>query len=430
MTQKQIKQLFNKHFLPITILLVLLAGFFIYAHKADARIFSLIVVLQIIALIFLFYFRSYAEGETTSIRLKKEEYLEQINLLNSDVEKENLAQHSLFERIEAYSKLKSLAERLSACVTSAEAAGVLAERTDELFCRHDATTILYLFHLKTGEFGLVCATKAGAKANIRSKNGDAFDAWVLKNLKPLLVENVKNDFRFDVEKNVHPDDDRLRSSIIEVPLMVGSKVLGILRVDSPQENHFTTDDLRFLSRIADLGAVAIESAQLYEHIQDLAIKDSLTGLYLRRYLMDRMSEELPRQLRRKKDLSFLMMDLDNFKDYNDRFGHVAGDMVLKKISEILLKNFKGPGNVICRYGGEEFALMLPDCPIDEARKLAEEFRQEVEETEIILRRERTKMTISVGVAGFPSDAQIKEELIQKADQALYQAKKKGRNRVC
>jgi diguanylate cyclase (GGDEF)-like protein len=429
LTQKQKKLLFNKYFLPITIALVLLVGFFIYASKVDARVFPLIAFLQIVILALLLYFRSYLENELTSIKLKKEEYLEQVNLLSLDIEKENLAQHSFFERIEAYSKLKTLAEQLSMCTSCAEAAGILTERTDELFGRHDAITILYLFHLKTGEFGLASAVKSGMKADIRSKKGDTFDHWVIKNLKPLLVENTKNDFRFDAEKN-SSREERLRSSLIAVPLIVGSKVLGILRVDSPDENRFTTDDLRFLSRIADLGAVALESAQLYEHIQDLAIKDSLTGLYLRRYLMDRMTEELTRELRRKKELSFLMMDLDYFKDYNDRFGHVAGDIVLKKISEILLKNFKKPGNIICRYGGEEFALMLPDCSKEEARQLAEDFRKEVEGTEIVLRREKTNITISVGIASFPSDAQIKEELIHKADQALYQAKRNGRNRVC
>jgi len=430
LTQKQKKLLFNKYFLPITILLVLLAGFFIYASKVDSRVFSLIAFSQIIVLVMLLYFRSYLENELTSIRLKKEEYIEQVNLLSLDIEKENVAQHSLFERTEDYSKLKTLAEKLSMCVTCLEAAGILTERTDELFCRHDATTILYLFHSKTGEFGLVSSMKSGAKTDIRSKKGDTFDQWVIKNLKPLLIENAKTDFRFDAEKSYLQDQERLWSSLIAVPLLIGNKMLGILRVDSPAENRFKTDDLRFLSRIADLGAVAIESAQLYEHIQDLAIKDSLTGLYLRRYLMERMTEELPRQLRRKQELSFLMMDLDYFKDYNDRFGHVAGDIVLRKLSEILIKIFKKPGNIICRYGGEEFALMLPDCPMDEARQLAEEFRQEVENTEIVLRREKTRITVSIGLASFPSDAQIKEELIQKADQALYQAKKKGRNRVC
>jgi diguanylate cyclase (GGDEF)-like protein len=430
LTQKQKKLLFNKYFLPITILLVLLAGFFIYASKVDARIFVLLVFLQIVSLPFLIYFRSFLENEFTSIKLKKEEYFEQVNLLSLDIEKENLAQHSLFERIEAYSKLKSLAEKLSLCSSCAEAAGILTERTDELFGRHDATTILYLFHPKTGQLGLVAAMKSGVKADIRHKKGDAFDHWIIKNLKSLLIENIKNDFRFDAEKSALQEEERLKSSLIAVPLTVGNKVLGILRVDSPDENRFAVDDLRFLSRIADLGAVALESSQLYEHIQDLAIKDSLTGLYLRRYLMDRLIEELPRQLRRKKDLSFLMMDLDHFKDYNDRFGHVAGDIVLRKLSEILDKNFKKPGNIICRYGGEEFAVMLPDCSKEEAHQLAEDFRKDVERTEVVLRREKTSVTISVGIASFPLEAQIKEELIHKADQALYQAKRKGRNRVC
>jgi diguanylate cyclase (GGDEF)-like protein len=245
-----------------------------------------------------------------------------------------------------------------------------------------------------------------------------------------MVENANNDFRFDAEKNSLQEEDRRYASLISIPLVVGNKVLGILRVDSPYEKRFMTDDLRFLSRIADLGAVALESAQLYEHVQDLAIKDSLTGLYLRRYLMERMSEELPRQLRRKQELTFLMMDLDCFKNYNDRFGHVAGDIVLRKVSEILIKNFKVPGNIICRYGGEEFAVMLPDCSRAEACQLAENFRRDVERAEIFLRRERTPITISIGVASFPSDAQIKEDLIHRADQALYQAKRNGRNQVC
>ena len=430
MIRKQSKRLFKKYSLPITIAVVLLAGFFIYAARGNARFFPLIGVLQLLILAFLVYLRAYLNSELTSIKLKKEEYLEEINVLTTDIEKENSAQRSLFERIEAYSKLKTMAEQLSLCASRAEASRVLVQSTDELFGRQEAVTLLYLFQLKAGELGLAAAMKAGARADIRTKKGDLFDRWALKNLKPLLVENAKSDFRFDAERDPLPDDTRVRTSLIAVPLVVGNKVLGILRVDSPKEKYFTVEDLRFLSRIADLGAVTLESAQLYEHIQELATKDSLTGLYLRRYLMDRLGEELPRQLRRKKEMAFLMMDLDYFKNYNDRFGHVAGDIVLKKISEILLKSFKGPGNIICRYGGEEFALMLPDCSRPEALQLAEDFRAEVEKTEIVLRRERTTVTISIGLAMFPADAQIKEELIQKADQALYQAKNKGRNRVC
>ncbi|MCX5681884.1 MAG: GAF domain-containing protein, partial [Candidatus Omnitrophica bacterium] len=265
----------------------MLAGFFICANKFNSQLFLLIGVLQVISLIILFWFRSYLEKELTSIKIKREEYLEKINLLNLDIEKENLTKQSLFERIAAYAKLKNLAESLSLAATCSEAAGIIAGKTDELLGSQDATTILYLFDPKTGEFGLVSAVKSGTKVRVLLKTGDSFDRWVIKNLKPLLVEDAKSDFRFDEGKNILNDNERIKRSLISTPLIVGDKVLGILRIDSINENRFSAEDLRFLSRIGDLGAVAIESAQLYEHVQDLAIKDSLTGLYLRRHLLER-----------------------------------------------------------------------------------------------------------------------------------------------
>jgi diguanylate cyclase (GGDEF)-like protein len=179
-----------------------------------------------------------------------------------------------------------------------------------------------------------------------------------------------------------------------------------------------------------LGAIAIENAQLYEHIEELAIKDSLTGLYLRRYLLERLGEEISRQLRRKKDLSFLMIDLDKFKQYNDQFGHMAGDIVLKTISMILSETFKNPGDLVCRYGGEEFSILLPDCSKEDAMTLAEELRKKIKKQDIILRKQVTHITVSIGVATFPKDAQVKDELIGRADGALYEAKSKGRDRAC
>src|SRR3989338_63478 len=179
-------------------------------------------------------------------------------------------------------------------------------------------------------------------------------------MQPLLVEDTKTDFRFDLDqyKSEEPRDIR---SIMSIPLIIGERALGIFRLDTPRENYFSTDDLRFLMTIGDLSAIAIENAQLYERIEDLAIRDGLTGLYLRRYLLERLSEEISMQLRRKKELSFLMIDLDRFKQYNDQFGHMAGDIVLKTVSTILQETFKEPGIRVCRYGGEEFAVLLPEC---------------------------------------------------------------------
>lgn len=431
MTQKQKTPLFKRPFLLITILIVLLTGFFILALNGNLRFFLFIAVLLFITVLLLFSRHSRFHKELTDIRLKKEHYHEQINLLTQEIEKEEMAKRSLFERVALYAKLKSFAEDLSLSATRQETIRIITKKTDELFGGQGETVLLYLLHPKTGEFGLACAVRSGAKVNILLKKGDLFDRWVIKNLKPLISEDTKTDFRFDHENNKSAQSiERPTLSLISTPLVVGEKVLGILRIDSDEKNHFAMEDLRFLSRIADLGGVALESAELYEHIQDLAIKDGLTGLYLRRYLIERMSEELPRQLKRKKELSFFMMDLDDFKKYNDRFGHIAGDIVLRNVAEILIRNFKRPGNIICRYGGEEFAVMLPDCSQQEAYALAENFRREVEAAEITLRRERTKITISIGGACFPSQAQMKDELIHKADQALYAAKKKGKNQVC
>jgi len=240
---------------------------------------------------------------------------------------------------------------------------------------------------------------------------------------------VGTDFRFDLNK-MDAEDKRLIKSLISTPLIVGEKTLGILRVDSTVAHQFSTDDLRFLRTISDLTSIAIENAQLYEHLETMAIKDGLTGLFLRRHMMERLQEEISREMRRGEELSFLMIDLDHFKKYNDNFGHMAGDIVLKTISQALEEHFNHPGELVCRYGGEEFCVFLPDCPKLKAVQLANEFRKKIEGREIILRRQKTRVTVSIGVAAFPKDAPGRDELIFKADEALYQAKENGRNKVC
>jgi diguanylate cyclase (GGDEF)-like protein len=179
-----------------------------------------------------------------------------------------------------------------------------------------------------------------------------------------------------------------------------------------------------------LTSIAIENAQLYEHLETMAIKDGLTGLYLRRHMLERLAEEISREMRRGQDLSFLMIDLDRFKQYNDSFGHMAGDIVLKSIAQMLEEYFNHPGDLVCRYGGEEFCVVLPDCPKAKAMSLANELRKKIEAHEIILRRQKTRVTVSIGVAAFPKDAPGRDDLIFKADEALYQAKETGRNKVC
>ena len=143
--------------------------------------------------------------------------------------------------------------------------------------------------------------------------------------------------------------------------------------------------------------------------------------------MERLKGELSRSLRNNSSCSFLMMDIDNFKNYNDEYGHTAGDMVLKAISKTLL-NFIDSG-IACRYGGEEFAILLPDASKKDALRMADNIRKTLKKLDIDLRRVKTHVTISIGVANFPEDAKVQDELIMKADERLYKAKREGRNRV-
>lgn len=428
MTERPKKPSSNFCFFLVVILLLFLVVFFVFAIVSAVSFFLYLSLGLMAILLYLFPLRRQLNRRHAEIVLQSQNLEEKRNLLEAEIREEKSLIESLREKIVRYGELKVLTERLSLCLSLNDTSQTLSEQVNGLF-RHDhRTVILYLLNSQTGELGLVASYRGETRVNIKAKKGDLFEQSVLRTLQRLLIEDTHSDFRFDGEKAADSETRTIRS-LMSVPLMVGNKVLGVLRMDSPREKNFTTEDLRFLTTIADLGAVALENAQLYERVEQLAIKDSLTGLYLRRYLLERLAIEVSRQMRRKGELSFLMLDLDKFKQYNDKFGHVAGDIVLRTVAMILVDFFRQAGDLICRYGGEEFCVLLPDCPRAKALALAEELRRKIAEQSIVLRREKTHMTVSIGVASFPADAINPKELIHKADMALYQAKEKGRNQV-
>jgi len=411
------------------ILFLPLLGLFIFAIVFELHFFLYLAMGLIACIFYLIPLRSSIIKKQSDIALQIQNCDEQTNLLSVDIQREEKAIESFREKIVNYSQLKGLTERLSLSLTLDDTSRIFSEEVNKLFGSKDTTIIIYLFHSKTGELGISSSQKGQMRINIKAKKGDIYDQWIVRTMQSLLIEDIKNDYRFDAEQVV-TQDAREIESLIAVPMVVGNKALGLLRVDSPEKNYFTTEDLRFLTTVGDLGAVAIENAQLYERVEQLAIKDSLTGLYLRRYLLGRMPEEISRQLKHPNQLAFLMLDLDKFKEYNDKFGHVAGDIVLRTVGDLLIKFFKDPGTLVCRYGGEEFSVLLPDCSRQKVLELSEEVRRQISEKTVILRREKTQVTVSIGIATFPHDAQNMQELIHKADLELYRAKENGRNRVC
>lgn len=251
--------------------------------------------------------------------------------------------------------------------------------------------------------------------------------WVAKEGKPLLLSDSQKDSRFAFFKGLKPDI----SSFLAVPLMSKGWVMGIFCATDTLNNAFSEDDLRLFTAVASQISIAIENARLYEETRKLAITDGLTELFTPRTFHQSLQAEIDRAKRYGNILALLMADVDNFKAHNDEFGHPSGDEVLKLAAKIFKKNCRST-DIVARYGGEEFAAILINATDDVARTVAERIRADVEGQEFPGNEREPKVhkTISIGIASFPRDAEDKGSLTQKADEALYQAKRSGRNRVC
>ena len=175
-------------------------------------------------------------------------------------------------------------------------------------------------------------------------------------------------------------------------------------------------------------ALALRRLKLYKDIETLAITDGLTGVYTRRYFIERFDEEIKRSVLRKSSLSFLMIDADHFKKINDQHGHLTGDAVLKEIANIIQENVREI-DIVGRFGGEEFCVVLPDTDLDGAIVVAHRIRKSSEKRSIKAYDSTLHVTLSIGLATYPSDGKLLEELMDKADWALYRAKSQGRNCV-
>ena len=171
-----------------------------------------------------------------------------------------------------------------------------------------------------------------------------------------------------------------------------------------------------------------EIQKLQEELQEQAIRDPLTGLYNRRFLEESLDRELAHARRDKRNICIAMIDVDNFKSFNDRYGHKVGDMILKSLGDILLANTR-KSDVSCRYGGEEFVVVMPNATTEGARKRAHHWRKAFQLLQNSFNGQELQATISVGLASFPADGKDWETVLHAADEALYESKRRGKNRV-
>lgn len=207
------------------------------------------------------------------------------------------------------------------------------------------------------------------------------------------------------------------------PLQIKGETAFILIVDNYiTKKDISEEDFKIFEMLTEQAAGAMENSYSFELTLTKAHTDSLTGLWNYGSFQYKLDEELAKAKKTNDTLSILMVDVDNFKNYNDTFGHIQGDLILKEISK-KIKDSCRKIDIVCRYGGEEFSLILPSNNKKEAGLLAERIRKSIEKNSIL----DYKFTVSIGVANFPQDHTQKKELIKKADTALYQAKAKGKN---
>lgn len=216
-------------------------------------------------------------------------------------------------------------------------------------------------------------------------------------------------------------------SLIAAPLLQNDRLLGVLLIHQCiTDRDWHSGEVRLAAAIADQLAVAVSHAELFAQVKHQAITDGLTGLYNHVYFKNRLAEELKRASRKSTPCSLLMLDLDKLKVINDTMGHPIGDAAIRQVATVL-KNLLRSGDTAARYGGEEFAVILPDTPLSEALLIAERLRQNINRNPV---PGLGHISTSIGAAFYPIHSDNLAELIDKADKALYVAKRGGRNRVC
>jgi diguanylate cyclase (GGDEF)-like protein len=273
-------------------------------------------------------------------------------------------------------------------------------------------TELWLSHMKSGEVHMDRVTSP--------------PSWQQALLQFVSCDSTSHQIRDGQAPWIRSGQDATQPALLDVtwiPLIVQGKVLGVLVCEGLSPEEFGRAQV-----IAHQVALQLQRILLYQHLEQLAVTDGLTGLAVRRYFEECLDDELARARRRNLPLSLVMGDIDRFKHLNDTYGHLVGDEVLKRVAGVLKANVREI-DLVGRFGGEEFILVLVDTGVVDAHRVADRIRQAIAEETIYAYDETVQVTISFGIAMCPDHGSAAELLIECADQALYQAKAAGRNTV-
>lgn len=335
-------------------------------------------------------------------------------------------------------QLSEMVDLLQASTDTEEACVVIADQLGKFF--PEDSGILYLYHSSRNILDRAASWGPILPDTIVFKPDEC---WGLRRGKMHIVEaNNANPENPEINKSLicpHITPDGLADYLC-VPLVAQGEALGLLHLRH-KEGQAVFDEMgnvvewyslakrQRIQSIIDSLSLSLANLKLRSTLRQQSIRDPLTGMYNRRYMEETLEREILRAARNHENVGVIMLDIDHFKVFNDTFGHQAGDILLQSLGQFFLSHVRGE-DVACRYGGEEFILLLPGSDLDETCQRAEEMREKVHHMSVEFKGQALgKITLSLGVSVFPNHGTTPDVLIQTADQALYRAKAEGRDRV-
>ncbi len=326
-----------------------------------------------------------------------------------------------------YSALLDIYKSISTVIDKDTLYDIVLARSSDLIGAERASLMIFDKAEKAFRIKASRGIEKSIAENVRIKTGQGISGRTAQKGTPLVVRDITKELPW--VRSVRP---YRTPSFISAPLKLYDRVIGVINLaDKRDGSPFTQQDLFVLLSVSHFVTIALERGAYYsmsERLKTISMTDPLTGLFNRRFFKNRLFEEAERVRRLRDRFTAFIIDVDDFKAFNDRWGHLAGDNALKLIARTI-KGAVRTVDVVVRYGGEEFAVILPHTSKADSRIIAERIRSDVERLEMPPEVKAPSPTISIGIAEFPGDARNTDDLIYRADAAMYQAKRRGKNRV-
>ena len=313
--------------------------------------------------------------------------------------------------------LNEMGRSLQACQSTEDAYRIVAELTGQIFPQ--TAGALYLLNIgKTLVSEIASWGELSADQQMFSP-----DKCLALNYGPTQPLGAAQAGKYCIHSG-----ESLSASPFCLPLHVQGEVIGVLHLQSKQQESLDEAKRQLAYIIVEQMGMALSNLKLREALREQSIRDPLTGLYNRRYMEEVLKQQMNRVTRQLRPLGIIMIDIDHFKKYNDTYGHATGDALLRELAQVLQKRVRAE-DIACRYGGEEFTLIMPDASLETARQRAEELRHAVRSLRLQGSESDETITLSVGISLYPQHGRTIENVLHAADSAMYRAKKEGRDRV-